>query len=119
MNSLLSRFARRTVTIPLVTLAGILFLLLLPLWLPIALVVGMAHFRELLAGAHAMDSHFRDAPLEALVAQSLGLQVGCIVAGWGRNTSSVGWSSRQTGHLKVCGTSSWPFPERAAADSPA
>ena len=68
--------------------------------------------------ASEAPQHFRDAPLEALVAQSLGLQVGCIVAGWGRKTSSVGWSSRQTGHLKVCGTSSWPFPERAAADSP-
>ncbi|MBD3897739.1 glucose-6-phosphate isomerase [Halomonas sp. ML-15] len=32
--------------------------------LPIALVVGMANFRELLAGAHAMDRHFREAPLE-------------------------------------------------------
>jgi glucose-6-phosphate isomerase len=31
--------------------------------LPIALVVGMEHFRALLAGAHAMDVHFRDAPL--------------------------------------------------------
>ncbi len=31
--------------------------------LPIALVVGMARFRELLAGAHAMDRHFREAPL--------------------------------------------------------
>jgi len=31
--------------------------------LPIALAVGAEHFRELLAGAHAMDRHFRDAPL--------------------------------------------------------
>ena len=31
--------------------------------LPIALVVGMEHFRALLAGAHAMDVHFREAPL--------------------------------------------------------
>ncbi|MCL7940091.1 glucose-6-phosphate isomerase [Halomonas sp. ATCH28] len=31
--------------------------------LPIALVVGMAHFRELLAGAHAMDRHFSEAKL--------------------------------------------------------
>ncbi|WP_163558903.1 glucose-6-phosphate isomerase [Halomonas sp. NO4] len=31
--------------------------------LPIALVVGMANFRELLAGAHAMDEHFAGAPL--------------------------------------------------------
>lgn len=32
--------------------------------LPIALAVGMTHFRELLAGAHALDTHFRKAPLE-------------------------------------------------------
>ncbi|MDR5868185.1 glucose-6-phosphate isomerase [Halomonas koreensis] len=31
--------------------------------LPIALVVGMDHFRALLAGAHAMDRHFREAAL--------------------------------------------------------
>ncbi|QTP59973.1 glucose-6-phosphate isomerase [Billgrantia antri] len=31
--------------------------------LPIALVIGMANFRELLAGAHAMDEHFAKAPL--------------------------------------------------------
>ncbi|MDD3517600.1 MAG: glucose-6-phosphate isomerase [Chromatiales bacterium] len=32
--------------------------------LPIALYVGMERFEELLAGAHAMDLHFRNAPLE-------------------------------------------------------
>ncbi|MBW0148667.1 glucose-6-phosphate isomerase [Marinobacter arenosus] len=32
--------------------------------LPVALIVGMDNFRKLLAGAHAMDTHFRDAPLE-------------------------------------------------------
>lgn len=32
--------------------------------LPIALVIGMANFRRLLAGAHAMDEHFASAPLE-------------------------------------------------------
>ncbi|MCH4563392.1 glucose-6-phosphate isomerase [Halomonas sp. EGI 63088] len=31
--------------------------------LPIALLVGMGNFRELLAGAHAMDRHFREAAL--------------------------------------------------------
>ncbi|MGQ7245744.1 glucose-6-phosphate isomerase [Halomonas sp. V046] len=31
--------------------------------LPIALVIGMDGFRELLAGAHAMDRHFQTAPL--------------------------------------------------------
>ena len=32
--------------------------------LPIALAVGMDRFEELLSGAHAMDEHFRTAPLE-------------------------------------------------------
>jgi glucose-6-phosphate isomerase len=32
--------------------------------LPIALVVGMDRFEEMLAGGHAMDEHFRTAPLE-------------------------------------------------------
>ncbi|MBJ6135909.1 glucose-6-phosphate isomerase [Marinobacter litoralis] len=32
--------------------------------LPIALMVGMENFRALLAGAHAMDCHFKDAPTE-------------------------------------------------------
>lgn len=31
--------------------------------LPVALTIGMGNFRALLAGAHAMDTHFRDAPL--------------------------------------------------------
>ncbi|NHZ62750.1 glucose-6-phosphate isomerase [Massilia genomosp. 1] len=33
--------------------------------LPVALCVGFGHFSDLLAGAHAMDQHFREAPLEA------------------------------------------------------
>lgn len=33
--------------------------------LPIALAVGMENFRQLLAGAYAMDEHFRQAPLAA------------------------------------------------------
>jgi glucose-6-phosphate isomerase len=32
--------------------------------LPVALAVGAEHFGEFLAGAHAMDEHFRSAPLE-------------------------------------------------------
>lgn len=32
--------------------------------LPVALTIGMENFRALLAGAYAMDTHFRDAPLE-------------------------------------------------------
>jgi glucose-6-phosphate isomerase len=32
--------------------------------LPVALSVGFAHFADMLAGAHEMDQHFRQAPLE-------------------------------------------------------
>ncbi|SDN18833.1 glucose-6-phosphate isomerase [Vreelandella arcis] len=41
--------------------------------LPIALVVGMDNFRELLAGAHAMDRHFQEAPLADNLPVLLGL----------------------------------------------
>ncbi len=41
--------------------------------LPIAIAVGAERFRELLAGAHAMDRHFREAPLRANLPARLGL----------------------------------------------
>lgn len=41
--------------------------------LPIALHVGMDNFRRLLAGAHAMDEHFRRAPLEENLPVNLAL----------------------------------------------
>ncbi len=41
--------------------------------LPIALAIGADHFRELLAGAHAMDRHFAETPLAANVPALLGL----------------------------------------------
>jgi glucose-6-phosphate isomerase len=41
--------------------------------LPIALAIGADHFRELLAGAHAMDEHFARAPLERNLPVLLGL----------------------------------------------
>jgi glucose-6-phosphate isomerase len=41
--------------------------------LPIALAVGFARFEELLAGARAMDEHFRTAPLERNMPVILGL----------------------------------------------
>ena len=41
--------------------------------LSIVLCVGSARFDELLAGAHAMDQHFREAPLEANMPVLLGL----------------------------------------------
>ena len=41
--------------------------------LPIAIATGMRRFRELLAGAHAMDLHFRDAPLDRNMPVALAL----------------------------------------------
>ncbi len=41
--------------------------------LPIAIAVGAENFRALLAGAHAMDTHFRTAPLETNLPVRLGL----------------------------------------------
>ena len=41
--------------------------------LPIALAIGMDHFEAMLAGAHAMDEHFRNAPLEKNLPVVLGL----------------------------------------------
>ena len=41
--------------------------------LPIAIAVGSEHFRALLSGAHAMDRHFAEAPLEANLPAQLGL----------------------------------------------
>ncbi len=41
--------------------------------LPIAIAIGAANFRALLAGAHAMDRHFAEAPAEANLPLQLGL----------------------------------------------
>lgn len=41
--------------------------------LPIALFVGMDRFEQMLAGAHAMDEHFRNAPLESNMPVILGM----------------------------------------------
>ena len=41
--------------------------------LPIAIAIGAKAFRELLAGAHAMDEHFRQTPLEHNLPVRLGL----------------------------------------------
>lgn len=41
--------------------------------LPIALYIGMDNFERLLAGAHAMDEHFRNAPLEKNMPVILGM----------------------------------------------
>ncbi|MDE2616824.1 MAG: glucose-6-phosphate isomerase [Burkholderiales bacterium] len=55
--------------------------------LPIAIAIGPQHFRELLAGAHAMDAHFRIAPLE----RNLPVQLALLDL-WHRNFH--GFSSR-------------------------
>ena len=41
--------------------------------LPIAIAIGEHNFREMLRGAHAMDEHFRTAPLESNLPMRLGL----------------------------------------------
>ncbi|WP_341217822.1 glucose-6-phosphate isomerase [Neptunomonas phycophila] len=41
--------------------------------LPIALRIGMSRFKEMLAGAHAMDEHFRTAPFESNLPTQLGM----------------------------------------------
>jgi glucose-6-phosphate isomerase len=41
--------------------------------LPIAIAIGAANFRALLGGAHAMDRHFAEAPLESNLPAQLGL----------------------------------------------
>ena len=55
--------------------------------LPIAMATGASGFRELLAGAHAMDQHFRSAPLEGNLPVRLGL-----LDVWYRNF--LGYTSR-------------------------
>jgi len=48
--------------------------------LPIALAIGMDRYEELLAGAHAMDKHFKETPLERNMPALLGL-----IGVWYRN----------------------------------
>ncbi|RYG14227.1 MAG: glucose-6-phosphate isomerase [Burkholderiales bacterium] len=55
--------------------------------LPVAISIGADGFRQLLAGAHAMDEHFRTAPL----AQNLPVRLGLLDV-WNRNFH--GFSSR-------------------------
>jgi glucose-6-phosphate isomerase len=57
--------------------------------LPIALTLGMDSFRRLLAGARAMDEHFRDAPLQdnmPVVMALLGIWYGNF---WGADTHAI------------------------------
>ena len=57
--------------------------------LPIAIAAGMARFRELLAGAHAMDLHFRDAPLDRNMPVTLALLGVWYVNFFGTETHAV------------------------------
>ena len=57
--------------------------------LPIAISVGMHRFRELLAGAHAMDRHFRDSPLERNMPVTLALLGVWYVNFFGSQTHAV------------------------------
>ena len=57
--------------------------------LPVAIAVGMTKFRELLAGAHAMDRHFRDAPLDRNMPATLALLGVWYVNFFGAETHAV------------------------------
>ena len=57
--------------------------------LPIAIALGMTKFRELLAGAHAMDRHFRDAPLDRSMPATLALLGVWYVNFFGAETHAV------------------------------
>ncbi|QFR32738.1 glucose-6-phosphate isomerase [Ancylobacter sp. TS-1] len=55
--------------------------------LPVMIAVGSAHFRRFLAGGHALDTHFRTAPLEKNLPVLLGL-----IGVWHRDVS--GYATR-------------------------
>jgi glucose-6-phosphate isomerase len=57
--------------------------------LSIALQIGWGHFQALLAGAHAMDIHFREAPLEANMPVILGMLGIWYANFWGTDTYGV------------------------------
>ncbi|MBP2292483.1 glucose-6-phosphate isomerase [Azospirillum rugosum] len=57
--------------------------------LPIALGIGMDRFQELLAGAHAMDEHFRTAPLERNMPVLMGMLGVWYVNFWGAQAHAV------------------------------
>jgi len=57
--------------------------------LPIALQIGFDRFQALLAGAHAMDEHFRTAPLEQNIPVTLGLLGVWYGSFWGSETHAI------------------------------
>ena len=48
--------------------------------LPLAILIGPAHFREFLLGGHEIDTHFKTAPIEANIPLLMGL-----ISVWNRN----------------------------------
>ncbi|MEM7581790.1 MAG: glucose-6-phosphate isomerase [Acidobacteriota bacterium] len=57
--------------------------------LPVACVIGMERFEELLAGAHAMDEHFRSAPLARNMPVILALLGYWYIRGFGARAHAV------------------------------
>ncbi len=57
--------------------------------LPVALAIGMEQFEQLLGGAHAMDEHFRTAPLAENIPVLLGLLSVWYTNFWGANTHAI------------------------------
>jgi len=57
--------------------------------LPIACVIGMDNFEELLAGGHEMDEHFRSAPLEQNLPAILGMLGVWYNNFWGAETHAI------------------------------
>lgn len=57
--------------------------------LSIALAIGMPAFRELLAGAHAMDEHYRSAPLERNMPVTMALLNYWYATAWGAQSKVI------------------------------
>jgi glucose-6-phosphate isomerase len=85
--------------------------------LPIAIAIGAENFRALLAGAHAMDRHFAEAPL----AQNLPCSWGCWTSGTA--TSMASPAARWRPITRVCAgcrpiCSSWRWNPTASRWTP-
>ena len=57
--------------------------------LPIALGIGMDNFRKLLSGAHTMDTHFQNAPLDSNIPVIMGLLDTWYNCFWGAQSKAV------------------------------
>ncbi len=65
----------------------------------IALAVGMERFREMLAGGHSMDRHFRDAPLDRNIPALMGLLSVWNVTFGGRRAQAIVPYTERLAHL--------------------